>query len=454
LRASFLLAISVGGAAACSSKAADEPPPRDASVSLPPPDAGPEASPPPSEDASSTVDAADATEDLAPPLADAAPRDVGPDAPSGSKRIIVAAGAFDRLDTIVTFALPDGIGKTFALRGEQGVRLALQVDAGGVASFVLPSLAAGREATFDLEATAAPTSAVTAVRESDGIRLAIGATTLVRYQMQGKLPPGIDPVYLRGGYLHPVFTPSGAQVTDDYPSDHRHHHGIWGAWTKTTFNGHMMDFWNMGEKTAKVDFDSLDATWDGAVHAGFRSRHVYVDLVGPQPVTALREQWSVRAYAIRSGQQPYFVFELESTQEAATSMPVVFEQYLYGGFAVRGSAQWRTAATFLTSEGRDRTSGDGTNARWCYIGGNVDGKPAGYAILGHPSNFRAPQPVRIHPTDPYATFSPVKESGFSIVPGTPYVTRFRFVSADGAPDKALIDRLWNDFATPPQVTVR
>ncbi len=135
-------------------------------------------------------------------------------------------------------------------------------------------------------------------------------------------------------------------------------------------------------------------------------------------------------------------------------MPVVFEQSLYGGFAIRGSPDWRSAATFLTSEGLDRVSGDGTNGRWCYIGGSVAGKTAGYAILGHPTNFRAPQPLRIHPTDPYATFSPVKDSGFSIVPGTPYVTRFRFVATDGAPDKAVFDRIWNDFATPPTVTVK
>jgi hypothetical protein len=417
---------------------------------MPPPshDAGRETSPPAAIPDAQTSDALDADDARA---EDTAPSDV----PSASRQIVVEAGAFDRVDTVVSFSLPGGAGKSFALRDEQGSRLDLQVDAKGVATFVLPSLGAGREATFDIEETpASRTAAIAAVREADGIKLMIGTTTLFRYQMQGKLPPGIDPVYLRGGYIHPLYAPSGALLTDDYPSDHRHHHGIWGAWTKTMFNGHSMDFWNMGEKTAKVDFDSLETTWDGPVHAGFRSHHVYVDLVGPQPVTALREQWTVVAYRVHDGQEPYFVFELESVQEAATSMPVVFEQYVYGGFAIRGSAQWRTAATFLTSEGLDRTAGDGTAGRWCYIGGNVDGKPAGYAILGHPQNFRAPQPLRIHPTDPYATFSPVKDSGFSIAAGTPYVTRFRFVATDGAPDKALLDRLWNDFATPPKVTVR
>jgi hypothetical protein len=52
-------------------------------------------------------------------------------------------------------------------------------------------------------------------------------------------------------------------VTDDYPGDHRHHHGIWSAWAHTHFEGRAMDFWNMGGGSAKVDFESLASSWDG-----------------------------------------------------------------------------------------------------------------------------------------------------------------------------------------------
>ena len=88
------------------------------------------------------------------------------------------------------------------------------------------------------------------------------------------------------------------------------------------------------------------------------------------------------------------------------------------------------------------------------MGGNVGGKPGGYAVLGHPDNFRAPQPMRINPTDPYFSFSPVKPGGFPIVQGKPYPSRFRFAVVDGAPDKALFERLWNDYANAPAVTLR
>jgi hypothetical protein len=65
--------------------------------------------------------------------------------------------------------------------------------------------------------------------------------------------------------------------------------------------------------------------------------------------------------------------------------------------------------------------------------------------------------VRIHPDNPYFTFAPIRpEDGgaFTIEPGAPYVSRFRIITTDGAVDAALLDRLWNDFATPPDVTVQ
>jgi hypothetical protein len=354
---------------------------------------------------------------------------------------------------VVSFPFPGGAGKSFVLRDGQGGQLPLQPREDGDAVFVLPSLKAGQQASFTVqEIPGPPPAGVAAARESDGVRLAIGGTTVFRYVTTGKLPGGVGQSYLRGGYIHPLMTPAGVLVTDDYPGDHRHHHGIWSAWAHTHFEGREMDFWNMGGGSAKVDFESLVSSWDGPVHAGFRTHHLFTDLKGAK--TALKEEWIVTVYRTSSGAPTAFLFDLDSSQEAASASPVNLDQYLYGGFAFRGSAQWRSGATFLTSEGKDRGSGDGTTARWCYMGGKVDGKMAGYAVLGHPSNFRAPQPMRINPTDPYFSFSPVKPGGFPILPGKPFLSRFRFVVTDGEPDKAFFDRQWNDYANPPKVTLR
>jgi hypothetical protein len=243
-------------------------------------------------------------------------------------------------------------------------------------------------------------------------------------------------------------------VTGDYPPSHVHHHGIWSAWTRAQFNGHAIDFWNMADKLGKVDFDALGALWQGPVHAGFEADLVHVDLVGAEPMTALTEHWKVTAYETHEAPPPYLIFDLESVQKTATAMPVVLDEYIYGGFGMRGVEEWldKAKVTFLTSEGFDRISGDAKSARWVFIGGSVAGSPAGYAVLGHPGNFRAPQPMRLHPDEPYASISPPKAGAFSIEPGQDYVTRFRVVTIDGAPDAALFDALWDDYATPASVT--
>ena len=41
----------------------------------------------------------------------------------------------------------------------------------------------------------------------------------------------------------------------------------------------------------------------------------------------------------------------------------------------------------------------------------------------------------------------------TIEPGKPYVSAYRFYVHAGRPDKTAIDRLWDDYADPPQVRV-
>src|SRR5699024_2173268 len=109
--------------------------------------------------------------------------------------------------------------------------------------------------------------------------------------------------------------------------------------------------------------------------------------------------------------------------------------------------------SFLTSKGYNRNNGNKTRARWVHIGGTVNGKLVGVAILGHPDNFRAPQPVRINPETPYMVFAPMQLGDMVIKPGSPYVMRYRFVTYDGKPDVERLNQLWNDYAYPVGVTV-
>jgi len=161
-------------------------------------------------------------------------------------------------------------------------------------------------------------------------------------------------------------------------------------------------------------------------------------------------------YRPLAGSKPMYVFDWMSTQTCASDSPLVLPKYHYGGLGYRGSRQWedKSNCIFLTSEGKDRSNGNETTGRWCWVGGKVDGQMAGVAILCHPDNFRFPQPMRLNPDEPFFCFAPSQGGEWRIEPGKPYVARYRFVVADGPADAKEIERLWNDYARPPTVAVK
>ncbi|MFB6249519.1 MAG: PmoA family protein [Salinibacter sp.] len=371
--------------------------------------------------------------------------------------VTVAAGALDRRGTVVSFALPSALpAAAYHLEGPDGTPVPLQVGETR-AWFVLDRLAAGQERTYQVMEGDVAAAGVGLARQKRSITLSAGDQPVLRYWTDERpLPrPELDSIYLRGGYLHPVRTPSGRVVTGDYAEGHPHHHGVWSAWTNTEFRGRTPDFWNMQRGTGAVVPMALDSTWQGPVQAGLTARHRYVDRSAPEPTTALYEEWTVRVYDVPGADESYRLFDLTVTQTTASSSPLVLPPYHYGGVAVRGRDAWYGPgnAHFLTSAGRTRSDGNETRARWTYIGGEVEGRRAGIAMLSHPGNLRAPQPVRIHPEMPYFCFAPSQLGRWAIEPGRPHVARYRFVVFDGPPDAARLDRLWADYAYPPTVTV-
>jgi hypothetical protein len=262
-------------------------------------------------------------------------------------------------------------------------------------------------------------------------------------------------VFRRGGYIHPVVTPSGRRVTEDYPPNHKHHHGIWAAWTSTRVNGRTPDFWNMGDRKGTVEFERLGHAWSGPLTAGFESRHRYMDLLAPTPATVLLEEWRVIAYAPTPTARPAHVFDLEIAQSLVGTAPLELPVYRYGGVGMRGRHEWdgRDKTFFLTSSGLSRGPGHGTRATWVHMSGAVDGQRAGIAMLSHPDNARSPQPMRIHPTEPFFNFAPQQAGPLTIRPGEVFTLRYRFVVMDGAPDAALLDSMWQAYALPVRARV-
>ena len=369
-------------------------------------------------------------------------------------KIRVDAGPLDRIWSPVSLPLPpETTWDTARLIGDDGVELAIQ-RRGDVGWFILPELVANNSLELTLVPDASATPALGMEQSPEAVSFKSNGTEVVRYWAQPRPPPRADipQTYARGGYLHPVNTPSGITVTDDYPDNHIHHHGIWGAWTNTRFEGRTPDFWNMGNETGTVVPLGLEDAWSGPVAGGLTGQHQYLDLMTASARPALNETWNLTVFHIPNAD--YHLFDLHVIQTTATDSTLFLPEYRYGGVGFRGHGDWNGPENthFLTSEGKDRSNGHATHARWCHIGGLVNEAFAGIGILGHPENFRAPQPMRIHPTEPFFNWAPSQAGDWEIAPKTTYEARYRFVVRDGVADPALLERLWQDYAEPPEVT--
>lgn len=384
-------------------------------------------------------------------------------AASQEYQVTVTAGAFDRQGTVVSYHFPEAVEPGhYRMSNGQGETTILQVDSQNRGWFILESLPAGSSTTYTLN-TSSPTGspaargAVTTTVDQNTITYRDDQNSVLSFYHDENNPPEqMEEVYKRAGYIHPVFSPQGVPLTNHLdPAVHPHHYGIWAAWTNTEFMGRNPDFWNIQDRTARVTHaDTLDDRWTGAVHGGLKTKNYYVDLSSSVPIVALNEQWELRVYNTPQAGN-YHMFDLVVTQTANTAHPLNLPQYHYGGMAFRGHQNWNNPenVSFLTSAGLDRSQANETRARWSHMGGLVDGRRAGIAVLGHPGNTRAPQPVRIHPETPYFVYAPEQLGAMQITPGSPHVMRYRYITYDGKPDPEQLDRLWRDYAYPPGVTI-
>jgi hypothetical protein len=304
-----------------------------------------------------------------------------------------------------------------------------------------------------------PSRPVTTVDDGRGVTLNLSDKAVLRYnQAVMPSPDPANPFYKRSGFIHPIYNPLGQPVTDDFPPDHMHQHGVWFAWVNTQFENRHVDFWEQGPASGPGAETGMIANFGrtensgGTVFGDLRALLHHSDITAPGgPKLVLRETWDVRVYNLRDA----FMFDFTSTQVCAGTSPLLIAKYDYGGMAIRGNRNWFDVrnSEYLTSEGKTRKDGNLTRPRWVDLYGRIEGKVSGIAILDHPDNFRFPQPVRLHPAKPYFCFSPQAVDAFSIQPGAPYVSKYRFCIHMEPPNAATIDRLWNDFAYPAQARI-
>jgi hypothetical protein len=374
----------------------------------------------------------------------------------------VKAGQQARQNCVISMPVPKLLERQnlSLFRVDNGTEIPIQIDTAGdqreIVWILREGLPEGATRQYRLmagESFAKQPDRVVVADDGKHLNVKVDGKPVLTYNHALVAAPKRDEAYYdKSGYIHPLYTPSGKVITDDFNPDHAHQHGIMLSWRKILFEGRENNGWDQKSQLGKVEHNQVNSFTSGPVFGSFTATIDHVDLTKKTgPVTMLKETWRVRVFALEN----QFLFDINSIQNCATDQPVTIDKIHYGGMTVRGHADWHEHHTydFLTSEGKNKENGNQSQPQWVELYGPLAGGMAGVTVLSHPGNFRFPQPVRLHPTMPYFCFAVAASDAFAIEPGKPYVSRYRFYVHDGKPNAKVDQSLWEDYAHPPEVKI-
>ncbi|MEY2835381.1 MAG: hypothetical protein RLZZ557_1043 [Bacteroidota bacterium] len=319
-----------------------------------------------------------------------------------------------------------------------------------------------KEISYELvNAPKSSSSTVQAIKNDSSITINQNGKNLLRYYHAKVNPPiGQHPYFARSGFIHPLWTPRGQELTRIQAPDHYHHYGVWNAWTHVLFEKDTVDFWNIRGHQGTVRFAKMISKNEGSIFSEFEAlqEHVVFKKDGTEKV-ALNELLTVRVYP--QLHDDYYIVDITSKMNCATDSPFRILEYRYAGFGWRTTAYWdNNNCEVLTSEGKTRKDTDNSRAKWCIVQGQLPGNEfGGAAFLSHPSNFNFPEPMRIWTLntngrgDMFFSFAPTKDRDWLLEPGNTYVIKYRLVVFNGKFDAAKAESAWQYYQKGPAIRI-
>jgi len=351
-------------------------------------------------------------------------------------------------------------------------RIPCQIDAdesGTYAWFTIPGIfEAGSTRQYkispDKKRRSAAGTKLGILQDDDYLTFTDQTSQVLSYRKSVMFPPeGVDTLYKRSGFIHPLFSPSGEVLTRVQPPDHYHHYGIWNPWTKTHINGREIDYWNLAKGEGTVRAKAILSSYSGPVFSSFIALQEHVDFGAEEGErVTMDELWDLRYWG-KNIQGTRYTLDLSSTIINLLQDTILFDAYRYGGgLGFRATEKWNSeTCTVLTSEGNDRSTADGSKARWCMVEGISDapGGRSGILFLSHPSNREHPEPMRVWPDDVnngemFFEFCPIRHTEWKIVPAKEYTLKYRMIVFDGKMSPEEAEMYWNAFAFAPEMEVK
>jgi hypothetical protein len=219
-----------------------------------------------------------------------------------------------------------------------------------------------------------------------GIELSEGGAPVFFYQRE---PKSLDGTYVCNNYLHPLYSPAGDILTEEFPADHTYHRGVFWAWHQVFIDDQSVgNGWVMQDITHDVTGyrtrkDKKMATLELSVnwHSSIRGND--------SPF--IREQTSILIHPLNEDMRKIdFQISLEGLVPGV-SLGGADDEKGYGGFCVRmklpPDLAFRSVNGAVTPRNLQIESGPWMDFSGSF--GENTGK-SGLAILCHPSTPNYP----------------------------------------------------------------
>lgn len=232
-------------------------------------------------------------------------------------------------------------------------------------------------------------------------------------------------------YVHPLYAPDGAPVTQDGPPDHVHHRGLMLAWSAV--DG--IDFWG----------ETNPARHGSLVHVRFEKRST-TSLTSLINWNAEGRLLLVESRTITAPRQPpgLTLLDWDSTLRAPAGVLLGTGGHVYNGLGIR-VAQSMDLGDVLNSNGASTIKqANGEPARWCAYSGKLGPGLAGIAFFDHRANPRHPSPFFVmNDKFGYMSAAPTFHEDIRLAKGQQIRFRWRVAVWQGEKSRDEIGRMYN-----------
>ena len=81
-----------------------------------------------------------------------------------------------------------------------------------------------------------------------------GEADVLTYRFGDQIKEGVDPQQTRSCYIHPLYSLDGQVLTDDFPKDHLHHHGVFWTWPIVKTRDQLTQTWHPHSPSLRQHF--------------------------------------------------------------------------------------------------------------------------------------------------------------------------------------------------------